>query len=79
MLPLFIGDFIRTAEPHWENYLLMLTIVDYAFGPITFHEVVPYLKTVIQEHHDNFCHLYPNAPVTPKFHYIIHLPEWLLR
>lgn len=79
ILPLLIGEFIPTDELHWDKYLLMLTIVDYVFAPVTSNEVIPYLKTIIQEHHENFCHLYPDASVTPKFHYIIHLPEWLLR
>lgn len=79
MLPLLIGEYVPTAEPLCENYLLMLTIGDYVFGPITSRYIVPYLKALIQGHHENFCHLYPNASITPKFHYIIHLLEWLLR
>ena len=58
LLPLFIGKFIPSADPHWENYLLMMTIVDYAFGPVTSHDAVPYLKTIIQEHHEEFCNLW---------------------
>uniref|UniRef100_A0A1X7TW99 Uncharacterized protein n=1 Tax=Amphimedon queenslandica TaxID=400682 RepID=A0A1X7TW99_AMPQE len=61
-----------------ENFLLLLTIVEYVFGPVTSEDVVPYLKDLIREH-ENFCQLYPNASIIPKIHYIIHLPEWLLK
>uniref|UniRef100_A0A1X7T9Z5 Uncharacterized protein n=1 Tax=Amphimedon queenslandica TaxID=400682 RepID=A0A1X7T9Z5_AMPQE len=78
LLPLLVGEFIPVGEPHWENFLLLLTIVEYVFGPVTSEDVVPYLKDLIREHHENFCQLYPNASIIPKIHYIIHLPEWLL-
>ena len=79
LLPLLIGEFIPFDEPHWENVLLMLTIVDYVFGPIASQDVVPYLKELIREHHENFCRLYPDASIIPKIYYIIHPPEWLLK
>ena len=79
MLPLMIGQNIIENEQHWENFLLMLTITDYVFGPVVSCDVIPYLKSLIKEHHENFCTLYPNAPVIPKLHYMVHLPEWLLR
>ncbi len=79
LFPLMIGHFIMENEEHWENFLLLLTITDFVFAPIISQDVVPYLKDVIQEHHTNFCLLYPHAPIIPKLHYMIHLPEWILR
>lgn len=76
---LLTGEFIPFDEPHWENFLLMLTIVDYVFRPIASQDVVPYLKELIREHHENFYRLYPDASIILKIHYIIHLPEWLLK
>lgn len=79
MLPILLGSCITEDEPHWENFLLMLTITDIVFGPIVNEDIVTYLKGLIQEHHETFCVIYPNAPIIPKHHYIIHLTEWLLR
>jgi hypothetical protein len=79
MLPLLIGTNVTEHEPHWDNFLLMLCITDYIFGPVVSEGIIPYLKSLIQEHHEAFCDLYPHAPIIPKHHYIVHLPEWLLR
>lgn len=79
MLPLLIGQYIPEEDSHWENFLLMLTIVDYLFAPVTSQDIISYLKSLIQEHHEAFLVLYPNAPIIPKLHYIIHLPEWMSR
>lgn len=76
-LPLMVGTHIPEKKPHWDNFLLMLTITDYVFGPVISHEIIPYIKALIQEHHEAFCILYPNASIIPKMHYIIHLPEWI--
>ena len=79
LLPLIIGSNIPQNEPHWENFLLMLTITDYLFAPAASKDIAAYLKSLIQEHHEAFCTLYPAVPIIPKQHYVIHLPEWLLR
>ena len=74
-LPLLLGGYVVESDPHWQNFLLMLTITDYAFSLVSSKEIIGYLKTLIQEHHDAFCELYPDASVIPKQHYIVHLPE----
>lgn len=79
LLPLMIGEMVSEQDPKWENFLLMLTITDYAFAPVTSEEIIPYLKSLIRDHHEAFKELYPNCPIIPKMHYLIHLPEWLLR
>ena len=77
LLPLMIGDIVSEDEPHWDNFLLMLSIVDYIFAPVTSGDIASYVKLLINEHHQAFCNLYPNAPIVPKLHYMIHLPEWM--
>ena len=79
LLPLMIGDIVPEHSEHWECFLSMLTIVDYAFAPVTSAEIVPYLKTLIKEHHECFCAIYPLCTVIPKLHYVIHLPDFMLR
>ncbi len=45
------------------------------------HEVsedeAAYLGLLIEEHHTAFSELYPNESITPKFHYMVHMP-WLI-
>ena len=79
LLPLMIGELVPPQDPKWENFILMLTITGYLFAPVTSAEIVPYLKVLIEEHHEAFCVLYSGSSIIPKMHYVIHLPDWLLR
>ena len=79
ILPLILGECVPQNDPYWENYLLMLTITDYLFAPVTSHDIATYVKHLIQEHHEAFCVLYPHASFIPKLHIMIHLPEWMQR
>lgn len=48
-------------------------------APVTSIEKVMYLREIIDEHHQRFRQYYPEASVTPKMHYAIHLPQWIIR
>lgn len=78
-LPLMIGQLIPENEPHWDSFLLHLTIIDYVFAPVTSADIADYLRQLIHEHHTAFRELYPDASFIPKLHYIIHIPDWMLR
>ena len=53
--------------------------MDLIFAPTTSVEKIDYLKHLIREHHSAFVELYPNHSVTPKMHYNIHIPDWMMR
>ena len=78
-LPMMIGKKIPALQPNWLNFLLLLTIVDYVFSPTSSNDIVAYLYQLINEHHTTFFQLYPTCSITPKFHYMIHIPEWISR
>lgn len=44
LLPLIIGDVINEDDPYWDNYLLLLTIVDYCLAPVISRDWVGYLR-----------------------------------
>lgn len=79
MLPLLIGDLIPESDPHWLNYLLLLSIVDIIMAPKTTRATAAYLRDLIWEHHTAFKDLYPERPITPKLHYMVHIPEWMIK
>ena len=79
LLPLMVGELVPQSDPHWENFTLMLQITDYIFAPVTSPDIASYIKTLIKEHHECFKELYPSASIIPKMHYMIHLPEWMVR
>ena len=37
------------------------------------------LSTLIQEHHVLFLNLYGEAATTPKWHYMVHLPNQIIQ
>ena len=77
LLPLIIGDLIPEENPNWINFMRLVTIVDYVCAPQTTIGIAGYLSDLIHEHHSHFKELYPNRPLTPKFHYMIHFPQWI--
>lgn len=67
-----IGEFVPEDDKNWRLFLTLLTIIDYEFAPRTSHEVVSYLAVLIKDHHEEFKRLYPDSPITPKLHIMIH-------
>ena len=78
-LPLLIGDLIPKEDDHWENYLQLMTIMDYIFAPTTNKEIIGYLRMLIEDFLTDFHELYPQRRLTPKMHYLIHIPTWMQR
>ena len=66
-------------DPNWRNYLVLLDIIDYLCAPQIHPDNVGHLWHLIAEHHSAFKELYPYRLLTPKFHYMVHMPEWILK
>ena len=66
LLPLMIGEHIPQDDDRWELYKTFLTILDYIFAPNTDQDIIEYLSE-----------LYPNCSITPKQHYMVHIPDWM--
>lgn len=79
LLPLMIGDIVPTDDDHWQSFLAVLTIIDYVFAPVASPDIASFLHDKIQNHHENFRLLYPECSIIPKLHYMIHIPEWILK
>ena len=83
VLPLVIGEWIPEDHLHYKTFLIQRSILDIAMAPVVCIEKVMYLRDIIEEHieehHQMFLECYPEAAVTPKMHYIIHLPQWIMK
>lgn len=79
MLPLLVGDLVPEDNPFWQNFLLMLTITDLVLAPKSTTAIAAHLRQLILEHHTAFKELYPDRPLTPKMHYMVHIPQWIVR
>ena len=78
-MPLIIGDMIEEDDDYWENFLEFLTIMEYIFSPVTSENKIDYLRILVQDYLITFVHLYPERPLVPKMHYLIHMPGWMKR
>ena len=50
-----------------------------AFSAHVSLETVVYLKTAIKNHLLLFKNVYPEAPIIPKQHFLVHLPSQILK
>ena len=73
------GEFIPEDQKNFESFLLHLRIIDLIFATSTSKENIDYIRHLLREHHWRFVQLYPEIQVTPKIHYNIHCPDWMLR
>jgi len=70
-----IGSRVADDDERWTNFLLMLDITDLLLAPESSEDEVSLLSTMISDHHQEFVRLYPSASITPKFHYLVHMPR----
>ena len=76
LLPLMIGNKVPENDCRWNNFLLLLEILDYNFAPTLSPNDAAYIHQLIDEHHQEFADLYPDCSITPKFH---HYARWISR
>ncbi len=76
-LPILIGDKVEEDNPYWENYLCHATLMDEIFAPVTNDDRAEYVALLIEDYLSDFVHLYPERRLTPKMHYLVHIPTWM--
>ena len=79
ILPFLIGEYVPEEDEWWILFLQLMDIVDILFSPNTSEDYAVYLSTLISDHHDEFCRLYPNSSIIPKMHFMIHTPRLMIK
>ena len=79
LLPMLIGDLVPEESEHWKLFILFLDIVQKIMAPKCTVGLAAYLRELIHQHHSTFIDCYPNRSLTPKLHYIIHIPKWMIQ
>ena len=79
LLPLLIGDLVPKDNEHWHLHLILLQITEIVMAPRTTVSLAAHVRQLIAEHHSMFKTLYPDRPLTPKCHYMVHIPKWITR
>lgn len=75
LLPAMIGHLVPEDDTCWKNLILLLQIMDYLLAPKLTRDEAAYLQVLIEQHHNTYSRLYPEESITPKFHYMVHMPR----
>ena len=78
-LPIIIGNLVDSESGHWHCFLKLWNIVQFCTAPVIKKDDLPYLRYLIQDHHALFKELYPLASIIPKMHFLIHVPDDIIR
>ena len=79
ILPLIIGEHVPEDDEHWMLFLQLMDIVDILFAPSISEDYAVYVDTLIHDHHHEFCHLYKDASIIPKMHFMVHMPRLMIK
>jgi len=79
VLPYILGVKVPADCDKWLNFLRLLQITFLATCPYATADTAGQLSQLITTHHTLFREHYPKAAVTPKMHYLIHLPLQLMK
>ena len=75
LLPFLIGDWIPEEESNRECLLLLHATYSIRTAFAVTEEHVVNLEWLIQAHHELFVKLYMKEAMTPKIHFVVHLPS----
>ena len=70
-----IGSRVTDDNECWAKFVLLLDIADLLLAPESCEDEAGLLSAMISDYHQEFIHLYPSASITPKFHYLVHMPQ----
>ena len=74
LLPLMVGDRVPEDDVHWKCFIDLLRILTLSTAVEVTHDSVDVLETLIEDYLGVFNSIYPNS-ITPKMHYLLHLPQ----
>ena len=74
LLPFMLCDLVEDDDEHYLLLKQLIEIVNIVFSPIISLETTNLLKLLIAEHLSKFKQLFPHVNITPKQHYLVHLP-----
>ena len=77
-LPFILMGYVPVEDLYYQLLLQMILIVQMCFSPVTSRERIRELQDIIELHLKNFKELFPTVNITPKMHYMIHIPHKIL-
>lgn len=74
LLPVIFGKYVPDSDTHWKCYVQLLRILTISTATEVTDDTVATLSLLIRDYLTTFNSLYPDS-ITPKFHYLLHLPR----
>ena len=77
-LPFVLSGLVPHECPHYKLIVELMFIVLLCFSPVISKQRVQELQGAIENHLKNFKELFPGVNITPKMHYMVHIPEQIM-
>ena len=74
-LPFCLKGFVEYGNPYYQLLLKIISTVSTCFSPVISEETIQELENSIEAHLNLFKELFPTVNITPKMHYMVHLPN----
>ena len=79
VLLIILRKFVTTDSRHWECFSSLLEIMGIVFSTRISLETIVYLRSAIKNHLLLFKTAFPDAPIIPKQHFLVHIPSQILK
>lgn len=81
LLPLYIGDRIKDPVDNqvWQLCLKLREVVELICAPKISQGQIAYLKILIEDYIQSRSTLFPDSPLKPKHHYLVHYPDLIVQ
>lgn len=79
IFPFVVGKEVTSGDDHYDCFLLLTYISTILFSPVIAKQQIPLLRLLIEQYLEQFKSLYSNQPLTPKMHFLVHLPTLISR
>ena len=74
-LPFALSGYVTHDNPLYVLILDIIILVQVCFCPVFKEETITRLGNHIEKHLSNFKEMFPDINITPKMHYLLHLPK----
>ena len=78
-LPFVVGNDMPSNDRHYKCFMLLSDLASIMFSPVIAKDQISLLSVMIKEYLEEFSTLYPHRHLTPKCHYLVHIPMLISR
>lgn len=78
LLPFIIGEYVASDDEHWECFLLLWDISSMACAFEVSESDATHLAWLVETYLEGYKSLYETSLI-PKMHYLVHLPQQIIK